>query len=98
MVIDDIIDDMKFDAKHSYEDKIIPVEEAYERWGSRIAILGGIDLNFICTATQEEIKKRSQKMLERSAILGGYALGTGNSVPDYVPAENYFAMISAVEI
>jgi len=24
-----------------------------------------------------------------------YALGTGNSVPDYVPDENYFAMISS---
>ena len=34
-------------------------------------------------------------MLERTAGRGGYALGTGNSVPDYVPDENYFAMIRA---
>ena len=32
-------------------------------------------------------------MLERAEPYGGYALGTGNSVPDYVPDENYFAMI-----
>jgi uroporphyrinogen decarboxylase len=25
---------------------------------------------------------------------GGYALGTGNSIPEYVPNEKYFAMIS----
>jgi uroporphyrinogen decarboxylase len=34
-------------------------------------------------------------MLEISANRGGYGLGTGNSVPEYVPQENYFAMISA---
>ena len=34
-------------------------------------------------------------MLDRSARAGGYALGTGNSVPEYVPDANYFAMISA---
>ncbi len=39
-VMDDIIDDIQYDAKHSYEDNIITVEEAYERWGDRIAILG----------------------------------------------------------
>ena len=34
-------------------------------------------------------------MLERAARHGAYALGTGNSVPEYVPQENYFAMIAA---
>jgi uroporphyrinogen decarboxylase len=94
-VMDDIIDDMKYDAKHSYEDKICPVEDAYERWHSRIAILGGIDLDFVCRSTPEAITARSLAMLERSAGRGGYALGTGNSVPEYVPDENYFAMITA---
>jgi len=28
---------------------------------------------------------------------GGYALGSGNSVPDYVPVENYLAMINSVK-
>jgi uroporphyrinogen decarboxylase len=34
-------------------------------------------------------------MLERTARSGGYAHGTGNSVPDYVPDEGYFALIRA---
>lgn len=49
-VMDDVIDEMRFDGKHSFEDAICPVEEAYRRWGNRIAILGGIDLGFVCTA------------------------------------------------
>jgi len=94
-IMDDIIDVIGFEAKHSYEDKIQPVEEAYEQYGSRIAILGGIDLDFVCRSTPEAIFQRSHAILERTAKRGGYALGTGNSIPAYVPDENYFAMISA---
>jgi uroporphyrinogen decarboxylase len=95
-VMDDIIDDMKYDAKHSFEDNIEPIEKAYDRWGHRIALLGGIDMNFICTSQPEEIRKRCQAMLAKTKNKGGYALGTGNSVPEYVPDENYLAMIQTV--
>ena len=94
-VMDDVIDVMKYDAKHSYEDKIMPVEEAYVKWGRRIAVLGGIDVDFVCRATREQIRERSRRMLELTERRGGYALGTGNSVPEYVPQENYLAMIQA---
>jgi len=72
------------------------VEDAYERWGGRIAILGGIDVDFVCRSTPEQIRERSRAMLKRAQKRGGYALGTGNSVPEYVPDENYLAMISVV--
>jgi uroporphyrinogen decarboxylase len=94
-VIDDVIEDMGYDGRHSYEDNILPVEEAYERYHQRIAILGGIDVDFVCRATPEEVYQRSKAMLARSAERGSYALGTGNSVPDYVPDEGYFAMTRA---
>lgn len=94
-VIEDVIEDMQFDGRHSYEDNILPVEEAYERYHTRIAILGGIDLDYICRSTPQQVFDRSHAMLERVKGRGGYALGTGNSVPDYVPDENYYAMISA---
>jgi len=95
-VMEDIIEDMKFDGKHSFEDKIEPVEEAYEKWGGRIAILGGIDLDFICRGSLEEIRSRAVDMLKRSRERGGYALGTGNSVPDYLPVDHYLELISVV--
>ena len=46
-------------------------------------------------AAPEEIRARARKMLEKGMEKGGYALGTGNSVPEYVPQENYFAMTAA---
>lgn len=95
-VMEDIIEDIGFDGKHSYEDNITPVEEMYERWGGRIAILGGLDVDFLVRSTLEEITARAKHMLELAAEKGGYALGSGNSIPDYIPAEHYFAMTRAI--
>jgi len=94
-VWDDIIDEIGFDGKHSYEDTIIPVEESYDRWGDRIAILGGIDMDFLCRSTPDEVYRRGKAMLERAGDKGGYALGSGNSVAEYVPVENFLAMTRA---
>jgi len=94
-IIEDIVEEMKFDGRHSYEDKIFPVEKAYEEYHNRIAILGGIDVDFIARSKPKEVYQRARLMLERVADRGGYALGTGNSVPEYVPDENYFALIWA---
>lgn len=94
-VFDDIIDVMKYDGKHSYEDTILPVEEAYRRWGKRIAIIGGIDVDFLCRSSIDDIRRRARNLVELSADNGSYALGSGNSIPNYVPDESYFAMTSA---
>jgi len=94
-VMEDVIERMKYDAKHSYEDAIQPVEEVYEAYRGRIAVLGGIDMDFVCRAAPEEVYERSRNMLLAAEAHGGYALGTGNSVPEYVPDENYFAMVRA---
>jgi len=95
VLMDDIIDDIGYDAKHSFEDAIMRVEDAYDTYGERIAIMGGIDVDFVIRSEPEQVYSRSKAMLERAAERGGYALGTGNSVPEYVPDEQYFAMISA---
>jgi uroporphyrinogen decarboxylase len=94
-VYDDIIDIIRHDGKHSYEDAIEPVEQAYERLSSRIAVIGGMDVDFVCRSTPAEVYRRARAMVERSAARGSYALGTGNSVPEYVPHANYFAMLAA---
>lgn len=92
-VIDDIVD-MGYDAKHSYEDNILPVEQAYEAWHDRIALLGGIDVNFICTADEQAIRARTRALIERTQQRGGYMVGTGNSVPEYIPVNAFMAMVS----
>ncbi len=94
-IMDVIIDDLKLDGKHSFEDGIYPVEDAYAWWHDRIAIMGGIDMDFLARKTPEEVYNRSMKLLELTYSSGGFALGSGNSIPDFIPVENYFAMIRA---
>jgi len=91
-IVDDVID-MGVDGKHSYEDAITPVEDFYEKWGDKIAVLGGIDMDFIMRSSHDEIAARSRAMLERSASRGGYAHGTGNSVPEYMPDDKFITLI-----
>lgn len=94
-VYNDIIDDMGYDGKHSFQDAICPVEDIYDAYSGRIAILGGIDMDYLIRKTPEEIEKRALALLERTGERGGYALGSGNSIPEAVPYENYMAMVNA---
>ena len=94
-VIEDIVEDMKYDAKHSFEDNIFPVEEAWKQWHDRIAIMGGIDMDFLVRSEPDKIRERCQKMLKLTGSKA-YALGSGNSIPTYVPIENYLAMIETI--
>ncbi len=92
-IMDDIID-IGFDAKQSFEDKIMPVEEVYRRWGDRIAIVGGIDMDIMARGSVEDVRRRTRQVLEACGVAGtGYCLGTGNTVANYIPKDNYFAML-----
>lgn len=91
-VMDDIIA-CGIDAKHSFEDQILPVGEAKRRYGGSLAMLGGLDLDFLCRATPAEVSARTRETLADCMPGGGYALGTGNSVANYIPLENYLAML-----
>lgn len=94
-VFDDIIDDMKYDAKHSYEDNILSVEDSYKRYSDRITILGGLDLNFLITSTNEELEQRCKDIIKLTREKGKYMLGSGNSLADYVPIEKIIIMLKA---
>jgi len=91
-VMDDIVDELKYDAKHSFEDAIVPVEEFWQQWHKKIAVLGGIDVDFLARSNPQTIEKRCRQMLETTGSQS-YALGSGNSITGYIPLENYLAMI-----
>jgi len=93
-VMDDLIG-IGINAKHSFEDEIIPVSEAKKKWGKRIAILGGLDMDFLCRASPEQVEAKTRNLLEECAPGGGYALGTGNTVANYIPVKNFLAMLKA---
>ena len=53
-VMDDVIA-LGIQAKHSNEDGIAAYEQWIERYGERIGLLGGIDLDILCVKTPAEV-------------------------------------------
>jgi uroporphyrinogen decarboxylase len=98
-VLGDIIRETKIDAKHSNEEGIAPYSRWVEMFGDKIGIFGGIDTDILCRGNEDYIKNFVREMLEyldKAKPNGGFALGSGNSIPDYVPVENYMAMVNMV--
>ncbi len=82
------------DAKHSNEDAIAPFSRWIDLYADRIGLAGGFDMDFLCRNNPEDITAAVIELggnYRRQAK--GYALGSGNSIPPYIPAENYLAMI-----
>jgi uroporphyrinogen decarboxylase len=92
-IMEDLIEDVQIDGKHSFEDEIMPVTEASRRYGGRIAIIGGIDVDFLVRSEEREIRKRVRETLDVCTKVPGYCFGTGNSVTNYTPVENYLIML-----
>jgi uroporphyrinogen decarboxylase len=83
-------------AKHSNEDQIAPFDEWISRYNLRIGLLGGIDVDTLCQNSPEDVYKLVlEKGLRFRNLARGYALGSGNSIPEYVPVEGYLAMLRA---
>lgn len=92
-IMDDLINEVKIDGKHSFEDTIIPAEDFHKQYGKRIAVLGGVDINILASGTPDEVRARTRDLIEKCGPIGRFGIGSGNSIPDYVPLENYLAMI-----
>ena len=96
-VMEDIIA-LGIDAKHSNEDQIAPFSEWIEKYSDRIGLFGGFDLNLLILNDPDTVY---QNILEQGLMFrqkaNGYGLGSGNSIPEYVPVDNYLAMIEAAK-
>lgn len=92
-IMQDLIHDVRIDAKHSFEDTIESVIEAKLTYGRHMALLGGIDVDFLCNANEVQIRQRVRDTLDTCMAGGGYCLGTGNSVANYIPLDSYLAML-----
>jgi uroporphyrinogen decarboxylase len=87
-IYDDLID-AGVDAKHSFEEAILPVEQFKQRYGDRVTPLGGLDVDVLCRGSEERIRQYTRKKVEQCYADGHWALGTGNSLTNYLPVENY---------
>jgi uroporphyrinogen decarboxylase len=92
-IMGDLLDEVRIDGLHSFEDTIRRVEDIKAKFGRRIAVLGGIDVDFLCRSTEQAVRRRVRDTVQECHPGGGYCLGTGNSVTNYIPLDNYLAML-----
>jgi uroporphyrinogen decarboxylase len=92
-LMEDFIDDVKIDAKHSFQDNVLSIIEYKKRWGDRIGLLGGVDVDRLTSDEPDELRKYIRKIIEVCSEGGRFAIGAGNSIPSYIPVENYLTML-----
>ncbi len=95
-VMDDLIETVGIDAKHSNEDSIDTFDVWLDRYGNRIGNFGGIEMNVLCLNTPDEVKAYVKNVCSMSEGKGGVAIGSGNQIASYVKPECFIAMTEAV--
>jgi len=96
-VIDDLID-CGYNALHPCEPASMDIAELKRRYGDRLCLCGNINLDSTLTlGTPEQVEEEVKLRIRTIAPGGGFCCGSSNSVPEYVPYENYLAMIGAIQ-
>ncbi len=90
-VMEDIID-IGVDGFHSFEKAIIAPGDFKDRYGRRIGMLGGVDMDNLCRMSEADLRTYIRDLLS-SCMPNRFALGSGNTVANYVPVENYIVML-----
>ncbi len=85
-----------FDCLHPLEPPLNDIVAVKRQWGDRLAVAGNIDLKAtLCAGAPEAVEA---EVRDKAALLmpgGGWLLGSSNSIPDFVPFENYRALLAA---
>ncbi len=95
-LLDDIVA-AGFHALNPLEPKVMDIVQVKRDYGSRLALVGNIDLVYtLPRGTPEEVEAEVRQRIRDLAPGGGYVVASANSVPEYVPLANYNAMRAAV--
>jgi uroporphyrinogen decarboxylase len=92
-VIEELIDQVRIDAFHSFQDAILPVTEFKAKYGHRVATLGGVDMDKLTRLDEADLRAYVREILEKCMPGGRFALASGNTIANYVPLHNYLAML-----
>jgi uroporphyrinogen decarboxylase len=92
-IMGDLIDEVGIDAKHSFENAILPIEEFQSRYGRRVGVLGGVDVDVLARASPDGVRAEVRRIIDICGTRGRFAIGSGNSIPSYIPVENYLSMV-----
>ena len=83
------------DAIHPIEPKAMNIAEVKRRYGDKLCLLGNVDVDLLARGTREDIRRVVKANIEAAGYNGGYCVGSGNSIPEYVLYDNYIALLDA---
>lgn len=92
-IMEDLIEYVGIDALHAFEDICCPVTEYKEKYGHRIGILGGADMDKLARLDTRALKDYLNEVLDNCMPGGRYIFGSGNSICNFIPLENYLTML-----
>lgn len=95
-VLDDLVA-IGIDALHPIEPKPMDIREVKRRIGDKVCLMGNVPQTYpLAWGSPEDVELHVLQLLRDVAPGGGYCVGSGHSVQDYVPIENFRAMIETV--
>ena len=96
-IVDDLIE-CGYNALHPCEPAGMDIVELKRRYGGRLCLCGNINLDSTLTrGTPQDVEEEVKLRIRTVAPGGGYCCGSSNSVTEYVPLENYLAMLEATK-
>jgi len=92
-LMEEFIEEVQIDAFHSFQEEVFPVTAFKARYGHRVGVLGGVDVDYLACFEETKLRRYVRSVLEAGMQGGRYALGSGNSVANYIPLQNYLIML-----
>jgi len=81
---------------HPIEPGAMDIRQVKEQYGSRVCIIGNVDVDALSTGTPKKIEEIVRTLIRDIAPGGGYMLSSGNSLPSWTKVENALAMGAAL--
>ncbi len=91
-ILPDLVD-IGFNAIHPIDPNGMDIEETRRIVGPKVCLIGNLSLGHpLGLGTPAEVAMETEGLVRKMAPGGAYCLSSGNSIPDYVPYENWLAM------
>jgi len=98
--VDDLIPmllDMGVDCVHPVDPYGCDYREMKKKFGSAVCFAGNIDIEFpLAHGTPADVEKDVKAHMDAMKQGGGYVCGSSHSIVNYVPHDNFIAMLNAI--
>jgi len=97
--LDDVIPvliELGFSGVHGVEANANNLGDIKNRFGKQITLIGNMDVDFLTHSSPDEVRAETRKMLDIGSPGGRYIAACNTSPCDYIPDENYMAMVETI--